>query len=126
MVVMMMVVVMVEVMTMVMMMMVVGIIMKNLEVMLSEHRMLTVCKHSVSRVFTHPKLTVCGHLLSRVFKHPMLRVCEHLLLRVCQVCWCVRLGLVHIQTQLFKNNIFNRRIVNSNLCSNMIFYYEGT
>ena len=75
-------------------------------VMLSEHRMLTVCKHSVCRVFTHPKLTVCGHsvcrvfthpkltvcghLLSRVFTHPMLRVCEHLLLRVCQVCRCVR------------------------------------
>ena len=38
----------------------------------------------------------------------------------------VRLGLLHIQTQLFKNNIFNRKIVNSNLCSNMIFYYEGT
>ena len=64
--------------------------MTNDHVMLSEHRMLTVCKHSVSRVFTHPKLTVCGHLLSRVFTHPMLRVCEHLLLRVCQVCRCVR------------------------------------
>ena len=76
------------------------------EVMLSEHPKLTVCEHSVSRVFTHPKLTVCehsvcrvfthpkltvcGHLLSRVFTHPMLRVCEHLLLRVCQVCRCVR------------------------------------
>ena len=43
--------------------------------------MLTVCGHSISRVFTHPKLTVCGHSVSRM--------CEHLLSRMCEYFACV-------------------------------------
>ena len=57
--------------------------------MLSKHPKLTVCEHSLSRLFTHPKLTVCERLLSRMCEYfacvMCVRLVSHaLVLQVCQ------------------------------------------